>query len=97
MARVAAGVPHAAGQPGFLRELWGPSVDTIRVGDRALSEHLDELNPLLCQVDAVFLATEHEWVDEDAIALSSIFEECLVPWLKLLEVYLLKLKIQPLI
>jgi hypothetical protein len=76
---------------GFLRELWGESVDSITVGGVALKEHLNELSPMLCQVDAIFLATEHEWVDEDAIALSVVFEECLVPWLKVLEVYLLKL------
>jgi hypothetical protein len=81
---------------GFLRELWGESVDTMSVGGVTLTEHLEELNSLICQVDAIFLATEHEWVDEDAIALSAIIEECLVPWLKLLEVYLLKLTQLPL-
>lgn len=82
---------------GFLRELWGQEVDTIMVGGVSLADHLEELNPMLRQVDAVFLATEHGWVDEDAMALSAIFEECLVPWLKLLEVYLLKLHNLPLV
>lgn len=81
---------------GFLRELWGESVDSVMVGGVSLAGHLDELNLMLRQVDAVFLATEHGWVDEDAIALSTIFEECLVPWLKTLEVYLLKLTTVPL-
>jgi len=81
---------------GFLRELWGEAVDHVAVGGIPLVRHLDELNPLLCEVDAAFLATKHEWTDEDAIALSSIFGECLVPWLKVLEVYLLKLQNQPL-
>jgi hypothetical protein len=80
---------------GFLRELWGQEVDTIMVGGCSLAEHLEELNPLLCQVDAIFMASEHEWADEDAIALSAIFDECLAPWLKVLEVYFLKLKCQP--
>lgn len=82
---------------GFLRELWGPAVDAITVGGYSLAEHLEELNPLVCQIDAIFLATEHEWVDEDAIALSTIVEEHLIPWLKILEVYLLKLHQHPLV
>jgi hypothetical protein len=81
---------------GFLRELWGETVDLVVVGGVPLAQHLEELNPLLCEIDAVFLATEHGWTDEDAIALSSIFEELLVPWMKVLEVYLLKLQNQPL-
>lgn len=81
---------------GFLRELWGEAVDEVVVGGIPLTQHLDELNPLLCEIDAVFLATEHQWTDEDAIALSSVFEESLVPWMKVLEVYLLKLQNQPL-
>jgi hypothetical protein len=80
---------------GFLRELWGVAVDGVTVGGTSLARHLDELNPLLCQVEAVFLATEHEWTDDDAIALSEIFEEFLTPWLKVLEVYLLKLNRLP--
>lgn len=82
---------------GFLRELWGQDVDAIMVGGCSLAEHLEELTPLLCQVDAVFLATEHGWVDEDAIGLSIVFEEHLAPWLKMLRVYLLKLNSQPLV
>jgi hypothetical protein len=82
---------------GFLRELWGPAVDAIMVGGHSLAEHLEELNPLVCQIDAIFLAAGHEWLDEDAIALSTTVEECLVPWLKILEVYLLKLHQQPLV
>lgn len=82
---------------GFLRELWGPAVDALTVGGHSLAEHLEELNPLVCQIDAVFLATRHEWLDEDAIAVSTIVEESLVTWLKLLEVYLLKLHQQPLV
>lgn len=81
---------------GFLRELWGESVDSILVGGSSLSEHLDLLNPMMCEVDAIFLATAHQWVEEDAVCLSEFFEERLVPWLKLLEVYLLKLRNQPL-
>lgn len=81
---------------GFLRELWGPAVDAVTVGGRTLAEHMEELNPLVCQADAIFLATGPEWLDEDAIALSTTVEERLVPWLKILEVYLLKLHAQPL-
>lgn len=81
---------------GFLRELWGETVDSIVLGGGSLAEHLEELSPMLCEVEATFLATEHGWVDEDAIALSMMIEERLVPWLKLLEVYLLKLQNQPL-
>jgi len=81
---------------GFLRELWGESVEDVKVGGHTLASHLEDLNPLLCEVDAIFLATEHGWIDEDALALSAIFEEQLVPWLKMLEVYLLKLNSLPL-
>lgn len=81
---------------GFLRELWGSEVDDVKVGGHTLAEHLEELNPLLCEVDAIFLATEHCWIDEDAMALSAMLEEQLVPWLKMLEVYLLKLNALPL-
>lgn len=80
---------------GFLRELRGEAVDSVLVGDCSLAQHLNELSPLLCEVDAIFLATEHEWSDADALALSSIVDECLVPWLRMLEVYLLKLQNQP--
>lgn len=76
---------------GFMRELWGDTVDGITLGNITLLEHLDELNGMLCEVDAVFLATEHDWTDEDAMVLSTLFEERLVPWLKVLEVYMLKL------
>ncbi len=81
---------------GFLRELWGEAVDSMVLGGGSLAQHLEELNPMLCEVDAAFLATEHDWVDEDAIALSTIIEDRLVPWLKLLEAYLMKLQNQPL-
>ncbi len=81
---------------GFLRELWGGGVDSVHVGGGSLARHVAELNSLLAEVDGVFLATEHEWTDDDALALSELFEERLVPWLKLLEVYLLKLQSQPL-
>jgi len=82
---------------GFLRELWGPAVDAIMVGGHSLAEHLEELNPLVGQLDAIFLATEQAWGDEDAVALSTAIEDGLVPWLKILEVYLLKLNQHPLV
>jgi hypothetical protein len=81
---------------GFLRELWGGQVDDVKIGGLTLMDHLDDLNPLLCEVDVIFLATEHEWVDEDAMAISALLEDQLVPWLKMLEVYLLKLNTLPL-
>ncbi|HAV61844.1 MAG TPA: hypothetical protein DCY13_05725 [Verrucomicrobiales bacterium] len=80
---------------GFLRELWGPAVDTIRIGGQTLAEHLDGLNPMLCEADALLMATELHWSEDDAIALSGLFEERLVPWIRMLEVYLLKLNHQP--
>lgn len=81
---------------GFLRELWGGQVDEVKIGGHTLAGHIDDLNPVLCEVDAIFLATEHQWMDEDAMLLSSIMEEQLVPWLKMFEVYLLKLNTLPL-
>jgi hypothetical protein len=81
---------------GFLRELWGSQVDDVMLGGLTLIDHLDDLNPLICEVDAIFLATEHDWVDEDAMAVSAILEDHLVPWLKMFEVYLLKLNTLPL-
>ena len=81
---------------GFLRELWGPAVDAIMVGGYSLAEHLAELNPLVGQLDAIFLASGSAWGDEDAIALSTAIEDGLVPWMKILDVYLLKLHQHPL-
>ncbi len=81
---------------GFLRELWGGQVDDVMIGGLTLTDHVDDLNPLLCKVDAIFLATEHEWADEDAMAISGMLEDQLVPWLKMFEVYLLKLNTLPL-
>lgn len=81
---------------GFLRELWGEAVDDIHIGDHTLAAHLDQLNPLLCEAEALLLAAEDHWTDEDAIQLSDLLEERLVPWLKVLELYLLKLTSLPL-
>lgn len=81
---------------GFLRELWGDCVDEVHVGGIPLVSHLDQLNPALSRVDAVLLETQGDWLAEDAVALSGIMEEELIPWLKVLEVYLLKLNQQPL-
>ena len=81
---------------GFLRELWGDCVDEVHVGGIPLVSHLDQLNPALSRVDAVLLETQCDWLAEDAVALSGIMEEELIPWLKVLEVYLLKLNQQPL-
>lgn len=81
---------------GFLRELWGAQVDDVMIGGLTLTEHLDDLNPLLCEVDAIFLSPEHAWVDEDAMAISAMLEDQLIPWLKMFEVYLLKLSTLPL-
>jgi len=81
---------------GFLRELWGSQVDDVTIGGLALTRHIDDLNPLLREMDAIFLTTEPEWVDEDAMAVSAMLEDQLVPWLKIMEAYLLKLNTLPL-
>ena len=81
---------------GFLRELWGDRVDDLHLGGISLVSHLDLLNPALSRVDSVLLDSQYDWQPDDAIALSAILEDDLVPWLKVLEVYLLKLDQQPL-
>ena len=81
---------------GFLRQLWGGRVDEVLLGSVTLTQHFAELNPLLDEVNSIFVTTEHGWEDEDAIAISAMLEDQLVPWIKMLEVYLLKLSTLPL-
>lgn len=80
---------------GFLRELWGDRVEGVTLGKRTLGGHIDSLNLILCEVDAILLSGDGEWEIDDLVTLSCVLDERLIPWLEKMKEFLYELEELP--